>query len=340
MRGTLLTLHAGDNACTVTLPAPLAWVPSGGEVRWITRNAPQQARSLLAARSGMPAQPIYGPAEEIPALWYLEEPRTMVMREAVAGKPPVIRRAEMRKVSLAVLAGGGQPSADNLNLASLFPPLRLALDPDLPLDPENMEVELPANASETSAAFTSLNQRRATELDMWPGQYAVVDHDIPAHIVALAAIPARGAAEISVHASAGARLPSDLPLVSIHPRIPAVTPVPTPASPMLCVTTDIRAGNPRTHYGQYLSGSLAGQPTPATLEVPGSAHHLTLCWPGVGVMHDVPLPAEPQAPFDLPAWQAGLTVRGVLRKADGTPLAKTRSSWAQHPAIMPTRWRW
>lgn len=331
--GTLFTLQTGENSLMVTLPEPLATPPMDAVVHWITRNAPRETHTLRAAR-GLPEQPIYGSSDEIPALWYLEDQDTLVVREAVPGKPPVIRKAVCREVSLSVLDAQGHPYAEALSLASLFPTLPIVPDEDLPGDLAYKETTLSPGKAETSTTLTNLNLGRATHLSVWPGRYIIVDRDVPPHMVAQVDIPANGPADITVQGTPAPRLPSECPVMTIHLRIPAAPSASAAASPSLSITSDVPLHNPRLREGQQISGGLAGQLITANLDVPTGARHLTVSWPGVGVMRDVPLPADVKAPFALPAWQPGLTVSGVIHHADGTPLAKTKIYLGAHAGVL------
>lgn len=302
--GMLLTMHAGENTPTITLPAPLLTVPAATEVCYLFRTAPLRVHTFVTP-AGTHSLPLYGPASETIALWFHEGDEMLIVREQLPGKHATIRKLHHRQISLTILGAHGQPYPEFLTLAPLFP-----------MSGAERDTLLLPGETDTSATATSLNRNRATRMLLWPGRYAVLDRARPAHLLVLVEIPEQGPEDVRVPVMNAPRLPSDVPLRKIELQIPSL---PYGQRIGAAAYARITADTP-TRYARYVSMDANGETIMPEIDVPASAHALTLYWPGVGMIRDAPLPPGP-AP--LPAWQPAVSISGTVRTQDGQPVANT-----------------
>jgi len=82
----LLELQPGMQEKTIVLPAPLCVLPAGTEVSWLTWNAPANTRRLRVAACA-PEMPVYGPYEQLLAVWYLKAPNALAFWKPASEGP-------------------------------------------------------------------------------------------------------------------------------------------------------------------------------------------------------------------------------------------------------------
>ncbi|MHB9024311.1 MAG: hypothetical protein ACYC7E_09060 [Armatimonadota bacterium] len=281
----------------VTLPAPLAGLPGGTRVSWLTRNAPRQPRTLIL-REGEKV-PVYGPREDVPALWHRpDENRLVIYTPSDLAQPRKV--LQMRTVMLQAKSPQGNPFRGGLRLT----PCML---PGYPGTPDGQLNEL-------ESTIRGADQYTIT---LWPGQYQVSEIFRSTGIVATFTVKNEDNQQITFK----------------------VNPEPLTATPV----DSLRLRFPPGDVGRWRKQSLGDirvafdypspQPVvirdtalglePVLVDAPLAANSVTIWWPGVGVMRNVPLPARRFSGQEivLPAWSAGVTISGRLLRADGKPFA-------------------
>ncbi|MHB9023307.1 MAG: hypothetical protein ACYC7E_03915 [Armatimonadota bacterium] len=309
-----VTTKEGVNEITIKLPAPLATVPGGTGLHWLTQTAPASPRRMtVAATADM--MPVFGPREELICAWYRSAPnRLAVVRPDAAGFS--IQELSLRTVTVRGTDAEGKPSPNSFRLHPLFPNWKGGNYMPLVDRPNDTEV------TETMVGAAGL------EANLWNTTYLVSSYS-PGPYISLA-VPA-GASEVAVKLPPqGQPGPARMPSTSVRFQFPKteipksgnygqpshitiVYDVPTPN----WSETRIYAGNLNQQGGYHLT-------------VPRKATKASFYFPGVGASLDVPLPdlanANPDNPITVtvPAWGDGLIASGTIVRATGEAWAKKR----------------
>ena len=90
-----IQVDAGQHQQVVTLPAPLASLPPGCTVNWITPNAPSYARVLTMSSSASP-MPVFGPVDGPQTWWCSPRPDVLEIHRPAAP----VQRISRRKIIL------------------------------------------------------------------------------------------------------------------------------------------------------------------------------------------------------------------------------------------------
>jgi len=315
----LITAKEGVSEMTIKLPPPLATVPGGAVISWLTACAPGVSRQLTAAASA-DQMPIFGPREDLLCLWYRPAPNRLAVLS------PDAQGLHRQELSLRTLRlKSADPDATNGGnrwfLHALFPASRYGYGrgaDDRPSETEINTVSIP---------------RDNYEVNIWNSTYLTSRNN--AAPFSPLTVPAAGPVEIAVklpdpQQSAMMRRDEDyIGLRFIFPPFEYE-----------------KARNTRNGYGRNMisytcdvlgNQNMSDQIDPISLgrnngnernvTVPRKAGKISFYWPGYGTITDVALPAhadgnDGEAPITLPAWTDGVSVSGTLLNTDGTPLAK------------------
>jgi len=317
----VFTAKPGVQELTFVLPAPLLTVNPGSELRWIAKSLPRIFRTLRVNKGPGEKTAIYGPADQLAAVWYAGAESTLTTYLPTAA-PPGVTTTKLRRIRFLPQDADGRPLVNTpLFLLSLFP----VSNPDAISSFWEAEVNRGRTVSETNVIQLPAEKR---PLLIWPGQYAVCRAGLAP--VAKIEVPDQDDSDVrftvppsnETTASAGAsRL--------IRYRFPDgnYAAYRRKGNQQLRFAYDkpfpglqANAGNGRTSL--WANTAWEGE---VMMEAPRDATRVSIQWAGVGVMTDIPLPPPGKLPTDstlvaLPAWQTGAAITGKLLSPDGNIL--------------------
>jgi len=297
-----LSLKPGLKEVTVTLPDPLATVPAGTVFHWVPAGNPAITETF-SVRALAPEMPLFAPRNAMLAAWYAPTPGTMKVWTP-EGKASWTTRA-LRTVNLHPVDKDGKPFTAG--------------------SPDEEAVLYSCFPCERAPAAIRLDGAPYTRMNLWPGSYLVAGADLAGGWTRLE-IPVDGPVDIPVRIDFQPQSPR--PNLSSSSNYERCIIAKLPAADYAALqkqwhsyTLHLEFDVPEQHHRQIKPQ------TPSTIihfNVPEGATKMTLCWPGIGVIRDVPLPREDTTdanPLQLPAWQPGVTLTGRLVEAGGKPLA-------------------
>lgn len=294
----LIEVPNGIVDATVKLPGALIMVPGGTEVNWMGLTSPGNTRRLSAASLVSP-MPVYGPGEQLMAVWYKPTPDKMVVHDAISRQK---REFRLRTVDVVLKAENATPYGMN---ATLLPPLPLALR-----DRNRGDMRQADNVAVTLT-------RPRTRLNLWTTPYLV-----QAGGMQLLEVPETGGNELICQLGKRVGVVDQINNYRVvRLKFPqadyqAIRQA-TQAQPI--VSTD---GNANRRESIWITELMA------SISVPVSATKLSVNWQGHGFIKDVPLPpavnpAGETPQITLPDWVPGASVNGQLLQVDGKPIPNT-----------------
>jgi len=294
------------------LPAPFAMVPGGATLTWLALNAPATLRQFTI-QADADTVPLFAPADRIFACWYQPTPNTRKLWTHTAG-------ATWRTLPLR----SARVMPKNPPMASLAGPF--ALLPPFPSLRDENNRQLPRMSD-----GIPFKPECHYEWNLWPGQYLIarIDQETPA-ITGIYTVPEAGTVPDTFSLSYEEGWPTAARAMYTTFSAPAQE-MPTRTASMASqalLTFDVAA------KPQWVDPFSMHQ-----WMVPQSAHSMTLVWPGVGSMHDVPLPQVKNgtSQVTLPAFTAGVPLSGVVTQGEkDTPLSNTRLTLCTEYLLAPT----
>jgi hypothetical protein len=296
MKELTFTVPAPNNEATLTLPAPLAQVPGGTEVNWITLTQPTQVKRLTVAAMAAP-MPIYGPGNRLLSLWYHGAADSFTSFSATDGGKP--KTATLRSVRFDLVNTEGAPYLNTVRLVPLMPTTR-------------SRYYVPEGTSQPEASGLTIrdNQR----VNIWPGTWLMIANSRPKAVE----IPAAGPDTVTLtvdprEPNSGGNYSS---MRGFRVRFPKAD------------YDAIRKANPNT-YPYYNNGSSYGRESisvprnaedTAYINVSTALKTFTITWPGHGAIRNVPVPAEEGKEVALPDWDPGVPVSGTIVDANNKPM--------------------
>jgi len=293
----------------VQLPKPLLTAAGGTEVSYVSRVAPLLVRKVQLDAS-TPQSALYGPADLLAACWYRPSPDRLTCTNFLTGGPA--QSFSLRTVYLRLQDAQGkpyQPYSDYYRQPALTPLLPGGGDRagnfERPLS--EMLVTYPDGAA----------RQRVTA---WPGSYTL---EFGTERLASVTIPPDGPAEIPVTTAPRVATLDTARQYAI--KWPGVD----HAIQQYGTFALLRTNEPADPLQRIPQGRLRQENGIYNISVNLKATAVSCTWLGVGMIDHAPLPPAGQKDVALPAWTPGLTLRGVIKGADGTPLAKGSFSLTQ-----------
>lgn len=307
----LVEVPNGGKDVEIKLPDPMLQVPAGTQLNWLTTVNPANARRLVAAAHANPT-PIFGPREQLLAMWFRPTPDKLVFWNGLDRQQSILT---LRTAYINVLddAGSPYPYGNSYSLLPLLPTR------DGYYGGSNDML----NRASSEMYSTTLSSENRYCAAIWGGRYLLPMGQMDNRITKFTAvdIPADGPAEINITMKQS-------PFVRIPQRYVQVRYGRNDAEEMRKSATE--------YIGVYFDTTATQEPERnlyysnlrqdggSSVQVPLNAKTMTIHWLGVGIMRNIPLPEfkpDQQATVDLPAWEPLATVSGRILMADGKPYA-------------------
>ncbi len=288
---------AGEQVKDITLPENLTAVTSGAELFWVTNTAPAHARSMVVQPYGGKV-PVFGPKENLLALWYRSAPDELVLWNATDKKTP------LQKFTLKV----------NYLTPLTAHPGDYQIRPFLPTKVLLIEQFMGYSAAHSTPESlpNECKGTQMTRVNLWPGKYAVIpSFENPDKFLTLES-PADGNGEMAIMLDPLEAPPKE-PLPRVMNLVFPKKAVPEDNDNCVVYADD----NPDPIQQLSMRYDLANNT--ASIIIPLTAKKITLQWPGVGVITDIPA----QEQLTLPNWTPGGSLNATVLRADGTPQANT-----------------
>jgi len=294
-------------------------VPAGTDVRWITRNAPHEIHHLTAPAKPAEA-PVYGWRKGLLAVWYRPQADQLAVYLPAKIEPLLTLTRRPAELSVRTL-DGDYPYDLPMRLFPLLPvPAPNSIETsrwdDLPIP-----APLPGAGTETQAV--QLPPKTVVKADLWATEYmAACDGFFGVYTRLDVPLNGNKALKVPVDEFFDHRWPMPMSSSGIKASFP---------TGKLAVQRKAGAGAIGFTYDTpYLitrqTGMLAAD---GRLDLPAPRKPATVSveWPGVGVVHDLPVPPltqGQQAPLALPDWEPGAGITGTLQDSDGHPVPNAK----------------
>ncbi|MHB9130591.1 MAG: carboxypeptidase-like regulatory domain-containing protein [Armatimonadota bacterium] len=307
----LVDVAQGLKEATITLPEPIVTVAPGTQLNWITRIAPADTKQLVVTARAT-AMPVFGPKEQILALWYRPAPDKLVVWNPEDAEK-LVKTLTLRSVNLVPQQKDGSPYSSYTRLMPLLPVPVVNRSYDSSADTR-------ARSDSMSIAFGRLDN--PGRVDIWSGKY-VVNVGGDREISGTLDIPAEGDTDVIVKIDTSGRRPLNRNQYrGVRLKFPQADyqALRKNSQNNIAVICDVPNRN-NNSIGTYDIGR-----NDVYFSLPTGAKTFTLIWPGIGVMKDVAIPqTDPngeQPVITLPAWDAGVALSGKVINAEGKPYAK------------------
>ncbi len=304
-----LKLAAGKEEATVTLPAPLFTVPADTEVCYLPRNAPTQRHTLNMPHAA-DARPVYGLPDALLAAWYYDGGKLQVL---MPGATPAQRALTARKTQPVAKNADGATVTREFTLAPLFPITNYGYGYGYRRnDAENRQRSYSEAQARTIYPYDGRNPYY-----MWPGSYAVLSAQ-SRKLMSTADVPDADADVLSIKLKEESHaLSADGDTRRLRYRFPAAdyNDLRGKGAQQVSFAYDVPfadTSNPNGRGTLYASSLWDGD---VLMLAPRTATKVTICWPGAGLLRDVPLPAgDGAAQVLLPPWQDGAVLTGTTTR--------------------------
>ncbi len=294
------TLPAPDNAVTLTLPAPITSVPGGTELSWITTTQPQAVRHLTVAAMAT-SMPVFGPADRVLALWYRPTPDGLTVFNATDGGKAKTLTLRSIRFHLAT-AADGSTNRSVVDLLPLLPAPRRRFSSGTQQDPQ--------------PELNGVSVRENARVNVWPGAW-LQNNGAQSKVID---IPAAGPDVVTLTLDSRViGMGNNTAWRNFRVRLPKGD------------YEALRKANPNTYpwydTGMYRNRNDVNMPRKdddtAYINLSSTLKTFTIVWQGVGIIRDVPVPADDTKVIDLPAWDPGVTINGTVLGSDGKPLPRS-----------------
>jgi hypothetical protein len=292
-----ITVGAGKVEATVTLPAPLFSVPSGTEVRWLTRLAPTALRGLGSAR-GTKDVPLYGTPGALLAAWYFHKDE---LHTLVPGAVPARRTQTVWKVRLSGKHANGEHCTSDYALGPLFPVATRYSE-------GREDVPVPASNNDTDEESLG----NPDEKILWTGTYPVIRSQERG---ALGVVEIdREVDDVCAAVPDRSKAPGTAGLRRVRYHFPAgdYEAMRTLSQWDLVFLYDVPFAPGAEGYGRNRLSAERAWDGDVLMLAPDGATKVSIMWIGVGVIRDVPVPKTEHGltSVTLPAWQDGAVLTG------------------------------
>lgn len=307
----------GSNTVTVTLPEPLAIVPAGSSFYWLPKNAPARPQSLPAAAHA-PAVPVYAPKDALLAYWYNPSADKLTIADSSGGAWRE-RTLSLRSTYLTVQSEE-RPHQSYLQTWPLLPGAMNSetneYSDGYPMVWQNAGV---SGIASQLKSITTLVPKEGQRIDLWTGAY-ICSIDEHLHRVI---VPETGSAEIAVAFDPTAQVTNmNNGMYGLRLLLPTAD---------YAALRKVGAQSGRVFYDvpmpQGYEGQLNSDGQESWVNVPQAARKLSIEWPGVGVIRDLPIMVgdeNDEQQITLPAWSPGVAIAGTVLRTDGKPFANAQ----------------